>query len=42
MLVAFVLTFFAVILGIILITYILSAVGLCKMFQTAAKPGWRS
>lgn len=42
MLVTLFLSFFAIILGIILITYILSVVGLWKMFQKAGKPGWPS
>lgn len=42
MLLTLILSFFAIILGIILITYILSAIGLWKMFQKAGKPGWPS
>ncbi len=42
MLVTLFLSFFVIILGIILITYILSVVGLWKMFQKAGKPGWPS
>lgn len=42
MLVTLILSFFAIFLIIILITYILSVVGLWKMFQKAEKPGWPS
>ena len=42
MLEALFLSFFAIFLGIILITYILSVVGLWNMFQKAGRPGWPS
>lgn len=40
--VAFILGFFAIFLVMALISYVLSAVGLWKMFQKAGKPGWPS
>lgn len=38
----FILSFFAIILVMVLIYYILSVIGLWKMFQKAGKPGWPS
>lgn len=42
MLVTLFLSFFLIVLGIILITYILSVIGLWKMFQKAGRPAWLS